>query len=67
MSPSEWKQRLSVVDSQMNRYADNILTLLVSWLAKTIVIPLFFLYSLIHLYKLMLKKLFAGEDGADLA
>ena len=67
VSPSEWKQRLSVVDSQMNRYADNILTLLVSWLAKTIVIPLFFLYSLIHLYKLMLKKLFAGEDGADLA
>ena len=51
----------------MNRYADNILTLLVSWLAKTIVIPLFFLYSLIHLYKLVLKKLFAGGDRADLA
>ena len=67
VSPTEWKQRLSIVDAQMNRYADNILTLLVSWLAKTIVIPLFFLYSLIHLYKLVLKKLFAGEDGADLA
>ena len=67
VSPTEWKQRLSIVDAQMNRYADNILTLLVSWLAKTIVIPLFFLYSLIHLYKLVLKKLFAGGDRADLA
>jgi hypothetical protein len=46
----------------MNRYADNIITLLVSWLAKAIVIPLFFLYSLIHLYKLVLRKLFAGDD-----
>jgi cell division protein FtsB len=65
VSPAAWKQRLSVVDAQMNRYADNILTLLVSWLAKTIVIPLFFLYSLIHLYKLALRKLFAIENGAD--
>ena len=62
VSPTEWKQRLSIADAQMNRYADNILTLLVSWLAKTIVIPLFFLYSLIHLYKLVVKKLFAGDD-----
>ena len=67
VSPTEWKQRLSLVDAKMNRYADNIITLLVSWLAKAIVIPLFFLYSLIHLYKLVLKKLFAGGDRADLA
>ena len=62
VSPTEWKQRLSIVDAKMNRYADNIITLLVSWLAKAIVIPLFFLYSLIHLYKLVLRKLFAGDD-----
>lgn len=67
VSPTEWKKRFSSVGQKMNDYSSNILALLVSWLTKTIVIPLFFLYAVIQLFKLVFRELFSGEFGTDTA
>ena len=60
-------KRFSSVGHKMNDYSSNILALLVSWLTKTIAIPLFFLYAVIQLFKLVFRELFSGEFGTDTA
>lgn len=57
LSPTAWIDRLAVVGERMDDYASNIISLLVSFLAKTILIPLLFLYTIIQLYRLGLRTL----------
>ena len=61
VSPREWKDRLARLEGMMNNYATNIIALLVSMLAKTILIPLLFLYALLRLYRAVLAR---GAPGA---
>lgn len=61
ISPTAWSERFASVGDRMDDYASNIISLLVSFLAKTVLIPLLFLYSVIQLFKLALNRLLVTE------
>ena len=51
VSPTAWMDKFRNLGNQMNYYANNIINLLVSYLAKTLLIPLLFLYVFIRVFK----------------
>ncbi|EEB79301.1 hypothetical protein GPB2148_2231 [marine gamma proteobacterium HTCC2148] len=57
ISPTAWIERFSKTAEKMNDYASNIISLLMSLLIKTVLIPLLFLYTLIQVYKRLLSRL----------
>ena len=57
ISPSAWIERFDGVGERIDAYASNIISPLASFLAKTILIPLLFLYSAIHIYRAGLQQL----------
>ena len=59
VSPSAWVDRFTKVANKMDYHAANIISLLMSLVAKTIVIPLLFLFTFIQLYKVSIRKLLA--------
>jgi hypothetical protein len=61
ISPTAWIERFDGIGERIDDYASNIISLLVSFLAKTILIPLLFLYSAIHLYRAGLRRLALTE------
>ena len=65
VSPSEWKKRFSIAGDRMTDYAANVLNVITLWLAKTIVVPLFFLYLLVQGYKLAFRNLFVSNAESD--
>ena len=65
VSPSEWKKRFSIAGDRMTDYAANVLNVITLWLAKTIVVPLFFLYLLVQGYKLAFRNLLVSNAESD--
>ena len=63
VSPSEWKKRFNIAGDRMKEYANNAVKLIALWIAKTIVIPLLFLYLLVQGYKLAFRNLFAENTA----
>lgn len=57
VSPSAWAERFAAMGDRVDEYAGNIISLLVSFLARTILIPLLFLYSLLQVYRMGLRQL----------
>ena len=63
VSPAAWADRFTGLGDRMDDYANNIISLLASFLAKTVLIPLLFLYTVIHAYRSALGRLLPGSAG----